>query len=260
MSATDSLQSAYFAAPPIARTFATVVFALSLANALDIVSAWWWYYDINFLWQFPPQLWRLATCFMVTGPGLGLLFDTYFLYRYMADLESGHPRFPRKADLVWYLMFVCSAILVIDYFMGFHFSFYLSGLIIAMVYTVTQDQRGQKANFYFINIPAQLLPVCMILVNFLMPGGVGQILQQLEGLIAAHLFDFLNRILPEFGGFPNVLATPNWFHGLLQSPRVVSKGYGTAMHPSQSSGSSSGASRGPLPDSWRTRGPGRRLG
>lgn len=64
------------------------------------------------LWQIPPEIWRVGSTFLVTAPRLGLLFDTYFFYSYMCELERGHPRFPRKEDLVWYLIFVCITILV----------------------------------------------------------------------------------------------------------------------------------------------------
>lgn len=150
---------------------------------------------------------------------------------------------------------------MIDYFAGFGFGYYLRALIIAMVYTVTQDQRGAKSNFYFITIPAQLTPYCMILINLVFPNGVYVMLLQLEGLIAAHLWEFFSRIWPDFGGGPKLLATPNWISSLIKPQRMTARTFGTAIRPAdQASGSSTGASRGPLPDSWRTRGPGHRLG
>lgn len=60
----------------------------------------------------PPQIWRFGTAFLLTGPALGLLFDTYFLYSYLSQLEVGNARFSRKEDLVWYLMFVGGTIMV----------------------------------------------------------------------------------------------------------------------------------------------------
>lgn len=150
---------------------------------------------------------------------------------------------------------------MIDYLVDFHFAVYLRALILAMSYTVTQDQRGMKANFYFITIPAQLTPYCMILINLLFPGGYMAMLLQLEGLVAAHLYDFLTRTWPEFGGGRNLIPTPPWVSHLVKTPRVLDRGFGTAIRPvDRATGSSTGASRGPLPDSWRTRGPGQRLG
>lgn len=137
---------------------------------------------------------------------------------------------------------------------------FMPALILAMVYTVTQSQRGMKASFYFVTIPAQLTPYAMMAINLLLPGGPMTILLQLEGLFAAHLFDFCTRIWPQTGGNGrNLLPTPpfltqlvNRFAGQVGGPRRP----GDAA----ASGSSTGRSSGPLPDSWRTRGGGRRLG
>ncbi|KAI5461262.1 centromere/microtubule-binding protein cbf5 [Mariannaea sp. PMI_226] len=257
----ESMLDTYWQLPPVARTLTTVAATLSVAIQLKFLPAFYFIHHPSFLWQIPPQIWRPVTSFLVTGGGLGLLFDSYFLYHYLAQMEIGNPRFPRKADLVWYLIFVGGTILTINYFADLPFYTFLSALVLSMAYTVTQDQRGMKATFYFITIPAQLTPICMILINLLMPGGAMNILLQLEGFVAAHLYDFLSRIWPEFGGGPNLLATPPFLDRLMQSP-IIERGFGTAIrNPGPGpAGSSSGASRGPLPDSWRTRGQGHRLG
>jgi Derlin-2/3 len=141
----------------------------------------------------------------------------------------------------------------------------LTGLILAMCYTVTQDQRGMKATFYVITIPAQLTPYCMILINLFFPGGTLRMIVQIEGLIAAHLYDFLTRLWPEFGGGRNLIPTPAVLSRLVQTPNMLRRDYGTAFRArggdgDAASGQSTGASTGPLPDSWRTRGKGQRLG
>lgn len=69
-------------------------------------------YTPQHTWQLPPQLWRLVTGFFIARPGLGLIFDTYFMYMYVRSLETGHPRLSRRADVIWYLMFVGATILV----------------------------------------------------------------------------------------------------------------------------------------------------
>lgn len=129
-----------------------------------------------------------------------------------------------------------------------------------MAYTATQDARGQKANFFFFTVPAQLIPVCMMAATLLM-GGLQGALLQLTGLVAAHLHDFLTRIYPEIGGGRNLAPTPGFFAGLVQTPRMLQRDYGTAIRAGPTTGSTTGAqARGPLPDSWRTRGSGHRLG
>lgn len=137
---------------------------------------------------------------------------------------------------------------------------FLPALIVALCYTATQDQRGAKASFFFFKVPAQLVPYCMILFSLLT--NPASIPLQLSGLVAAHFHDFLTRLYPEFGGGPNLLPTPAFMSRLIETPRVLQRGYGTAIRNSgnQGSGSGTGASTGPLPDSWRTRGSGQRLG
>lgn len=85
---------------------------MSVSIHMGVLPFAWFYYELAYLVQFPPQIWRLATSFLITDPGLGLLFDTYFLYTYLSQLELGHPKFPRKEDLLWYLMFISGTILV----------------------------------------------------------------------------------------------------------------------------------------------------
>lgn len=132
-----------------------------------------------------------------------------------------------------------------------------------MCYTVTQDQRGGKVSYMFISIPAQLTPYAMILFNLLFPGGVMNMILQIHGLIAAHLFEFLTRVWPEYGGGRNLIPTLAFLTtalrvaGTAQTRVAAAAGIQLA---NRASGQSTGASRGPLPDSWRTRGPGHRLG
>lgn len=145
-----------------------------------------------------------------------------------------------------------------QYFLGE--IFFLPALILAMAYTATQDARGQKAGFFFFTVPAQLIPVCMMAATLLM-AGPGQMLLQLTGLVAAHMHDFLTRIWPEFGGGRNWIPTPSFFSRLVTTPRVLQRDYGTGIRATQSTGSGTGSQgSGLLPDSWRNRGTGHRLG
>ncbi|QPC64844.1 hypothetical protein HYE67_007075 [Fusarium culmorum] len=310
----ENVMAAYWDLPAISRNLITALVLTSVTCKLNIVSVYSVLYHPTYLWMFPPQIWRLVTCFFVELNPINLLMNSFFLYRYCTQLEMGNARFPRKVDLVFYILFVCSVILcfassaitvpgneedypctsdrpsfafqgwsavqawwdvymdglcdsqftqvMIDYVTGLNSMLYLSGIILAMAYTVTQDQRGQKTQFLVLTIPAQTLPLCMIVVTALM-AGPSAALVEIEGLFAAHLYDFLARIWPEFGDGPQLLRVPAWLERLVQTPRVLNRGFGTAIRPgnSASTGSSSGVEKGgPLPDSWRTRGRGQRLG
>ncbi|KAL7823350.1 Der1-like family protein [Trichoderma gracile] len=252
---------AYWRAPPIARTVATVTFGLSVAVYTGVLDGGLFTYDRRLVLWIPPQLWRLVTCFLITLPNLGILFDTFHMYIYMSRLERGHPRLSRREDFVWYLIFICGTILILNYLSGFDFQLLTQALILAMAYTVTQEQRGQTTNYMFINIPSQLVPFAMMAINLFFPGGIGMVLLQLHGLAAAHLYLFLTKIWPEIGGGRNWLETPAFIttlvNGVAPAPPRPAAG---ARVPGTAFAQSSGASRGPLPDSWRTRGPGHRLG
>jgi Derlin-2/3 len=132
---------------------------------------------------------------------------------------------------------------------------FTEALILAFVYTSSQDDRGQKANLFFITMPAPWLPFAMILVT-LVTSGLDAAIVQSTGLIAAHLHDFLTRIWPTFGGGRNLLPTPDfvkrWF--------MVSDSHTTVSAPTGSASASGSSTGNVLPESWRNRGSGHRLG
>ncbi|KAI1856102.1 hypothetical protein JX265_011817 [Neoarthrinium moseri] len=246
---------AYWAAPPIARTVATTVFACSVAVYTGMISSGPFWFHYSHLWQLPPALHRLVLPFFLTGPNLGVLFDTYFVFSYLSTLEKSNSKFSRKEDLIWYLMVVGSVIIILNQvFTGITFA-YLTGLLIAMCYTATQDQRGQTAHFYVVTIPAQLMPACLLLVT-LLTAGMSHFLIGVTGLVAAHFHDFCTRIYPEFGNGPNLLPTPWFISWIMTTPRIQNTVYGSTYVPPKDKQPRSG----PLPDSWRSAGPGRRLG
>ncbi|KAK7993497.1 hypothetical protein PG989_006878 [Apiospora arundinis] len=249
-----SIADAYWATPPVARTVATAVFASSIGVYTGMFSANPFYFHWRLLWAFPPGVHRFVTSFLLTGPKLEVLFDTYFVFTYLSQLEKGNSKFTRKEDLIWYLMFVGTVIITLNQiFTGA--GHYLQALLIAMCYTSTQDQRGQSAHFYILTIPAQLMPYTLLLVQLLFPNGWEAVKVGLTGLVAAHLHDFLTRLYPEFGNGPNLIPTPWFISWLMTTPRMNKTVYGSAIVPPRGTPRS-----GPLPDSWKTTGPGRRLG
>ncbi|KAI0896083.1 Der1-like family protein [Annulohypoxylon nitens] len=245
--------SVYMSTPPIARTVATAVFLCSVGVYTGMLSAEPFIFHYSLLFKFPPGLYRLVTSFLLTGSGMAVLFDTYFVFTYLSQLENS-PKFQSKEDLVWYLMFVTGIICPLNALFT-EGMLLLQALLIAMCYTATQDQRGMNAHFYIITIPAQLMPYCLLLVQLLFPGGWVSLKIGLTGLIAAHLHDFLTRIYPEFGNGPNLIPTPGFLSWIVNTPRIRNTVYGQAVQPQRE-----GAGSGPLPDSWRSKGPGRRLG
>lgn len=141
----------------------------------------------------------------------------------------------------------------------------LGALSMALCYTAHQDMRGGKSQFIFFTVPSQAVPFCQLFMSFIFPSWSLQ--SQIAGLLAAHMHDFLTRLYPQFAGGPNLLPTPGFLTYLIETPRFLRREYGTAVRPSAAaaggpaSGKTTGASAGSvLPDSWRTRGSGHRLG
>ena len=126
-------------------------------------------------------------------------------------------------------------------------------LILALAYTFSQDNPNANVTIFILTFPAKYLPYALFFIT-LVSTGPDQAKVQLSGLIAAHLYDFLTRIWPTFGGGSNWLPTPifvkRWFTPV--GTRVQERSYGTAVPARQDV---------PSNNNWSNqRGPGRRLG
>lgn len=119
-------------------------------------------------------------------------------------------------------------------------------------------------SFFVITFNVIWLPWAMLLMTFIM-GGPYAALHQAAGIPAAHLYDFVTRIYPTFGGGRNYIFTPaivkRWFGA--DKPGTNVKAYGTSFRSATntaqpaSRGTSSGIG---FTSQWGTRGSGRRLG
>ncbi|KAI0392659.1 Der1-like family protein [Xylariaceae sp. FL0594] len=250
----SEVMSLYYAAPPVARSVATAVFVSSVAAHTGMLSKYHFFFHYSMLLSFPPAIHHLITSFLLTSRDFGVLMDTYFLYTYLSQLETRNSKFAKKEDLIWYLAFVGGVIILVNQFVTGAFT-YLHALLIAICYTSCQDQRGAQAHFYVVTVPAQLMPWCMLLAQLLFAGWPSFLLG-LTGIFAAHLHDFLTRIYPQFGNGPTLIPTPSFFSWFTSPPGVRHTGYGTAYPPPVDRSGPGG----PLPASWRSKGPGRRLG
>lgn len=95
------------------RTFAATVLLTSICVHFGILPYTWFYFHYLEIFKIPPQIWRFFTSFLITGPKLGIVMDTYFIYQYTSQLETAHPKFNRKEDLLWYMVF-CSLVIIVS--------------------------------------------------------------------------------------------------------------------------------------------------
>ncbi|GAB1212050.1 hypothetical protein ATERTT37_001177 [Aspergillus terreus] len=227
----------FWSAPPVARTLTLLTFCQSALIYGGLLSAYHVAFLPRVIFKLLPQVWRLATPFFLTRPQISFIFDLYFLYTYSSRLETGSPRFTGPGDFFTYVIFVASVIL---------------------------DNRGTKASFFVIRMPIEFLPWAMLAFTLVMHGWPAA-QQEAMGIVAAHMYDFLTRLYPTFGGGRNYITTPSfvrrWF---TTGDRAEYRTYGTAYRPSNpdrgSSGGSSGGWTSSFQGTWSQRGPGRRLG
>ncbi|TAQ86286.1 hypothetical protein B7494_g5395 [Chlorociboria aeruginascens] len=274
----------FWAAPPISRTLAASALTLSVLVYTGILPFYYvaWYMP-GFL-KMPPQLWRAITCFLMTGPKLGIVTNPQqcihmgaSLRQDLLNLHSQETSSPTlySSLLPLYALFPTIAVpgdeedypytstgpsfainpkgqfAVWAWWDGLNIfitggMIFTSALVLAFTYTAMQDARGQKANFFVITIPAQWTPYAMLLMTFMMAGPDEAKIQG-TGLIAAHLHDFLTRIWPTFGGGRNLVPTPGFVTRMFQKTQatVADRTYGTAFTPAQrASASASGAAAG----------------
>jgi Derlin-2/3 len=139
---------------------------------------------------------------------------------------------------------------------------FLPALSLAYAYTYAQDNPTRQVSFFIINFDAKFLPWAMLFMSLVIDGP-DQAKTQFAGLIAAHLYDFLARIWPTFGGGKNYIFTPQvvkrWFGATPGTAQ--NRGFGYAV---QGRGRDTGSNEAPSGRStgsaFGSVGPGRRLG
>ncbi|KAL2013470.1 hypothetical protein VTN00DRAFT_995 [Thermoascus crustaceus] len=253
---------AFWSAPPVSRTLTALTFLQSALVYGGLLDGYLTLFLPKRIFRFPPEIWRLFSPFLLTGSGLSFFFDLYFMFTYGSSLESGSPRFSIPSDFFTYVIFVGVVILLTAGYLLSNIIF-THALIIAFVYTFAQDNRGRKVNYLFVTLPVELLPWAMLTLTLVISGWPAALCDGM-GIIAAHLYDFLTRIYPTFGGGKNYIVTPGFVKKLFGADvrREAHRTYGTAYRPSQQPqrGSASGGWTSSFGGSWSGRGAGRRLG
>ncbi|KAH9872753.1 hypothetical protein J1614_005147 [Plenodomus biglobosus] len=253
----------FWTLPPVSRTITALAIVVSAAGYSGLInlSTYIFVSQWVFTMKMVPQLWRVVTAFLITKPKFGILMDPYFLYQYGSGLERESSRFSQPGDFFVYTAFVASIIVAIAGGLFGSYTF-LPALSLAYAYTFAQENPTRKVSFFVITFDSKFLPYAMLAMSFVMDGP-DTALVQLCGLLAAHLYDFLTRIWPTFGGGKNYIFTPQivrgWFGATPGS--VQNRGYGHAVQGrgAAAGAPSTGASTG-VRNAWGSMGPGRRLG
>lgn len=146
----------------------------------------------------------------------------------------------------------------------------LSALTLALAYTYAQDNPNRQVSYFIVTFSVKWLPYVMLAMTLVM-AGPGEAMIQATGLVAAHSYNFLTKIWPEYGGGRRYIYTPqivrNWFTqvGVTSARRGAGTAYnvggaGSQNVPQRQTGSSGGWASGTSASGWSGRGQGRRLG
>ncbi|GCB24746.1 centromere/microtubule-binding protein cbf5 [Aspergillus awamori] len=233
----------FWAAPPVTRTLTALTFLQSILVHGGLLSGYYVLFLRRLVFKTLPEIWRLFSPFMITGPGLSLIFDLYFMFTYGSRLETESPRFSAPGDFFTYVSFVASIIMLTAGCL-LNSVIFTSALIMAFVYTYSQDNRGRKASFFIVQIPVEFLPWAMLTLTLVVSGWPAA-LRDGMGIVAAHFYDFLTRIYPTFGGGKNYLVTPEFVRRFFaaRKPRSEPRAFGTAYRATDQPQGSSGMAK-----------------
>ncbi|KAF2151124.1 DER1-domain-containing protein, partial [Myriangium duriaei CBS 260.36] len=234
MSVSNDIVHLFWATPPVTRYMVAATLALSVSShvlhIIPIYSLLFWWQAV-FTYRRIPQVWRLVTTFLLSGGGLSIIFDPYFMYTYGKQLETGSPRFTPPGEFLTFVIFCGSVILFLaGYLLGG--SSLLGPLIMSWAYMYSVDSPEHTINFWFVKIKARYLPWAMLVITLLLSGPYGVLLEG-TGIVASHMYDFLTRLWPEYGGGRNYIHAPQFIKRLFYGPADAGtrRKYGTAFQP-----------------------------
>lgn len=85
---------------------------------------------------------------------------------------------------------------------------YMKPLIVALVYTWSQDHADTLVNFYFLQIKASYVPLLLLLVDLIMIGQHSMLISG-TGYVAGHLYLFLDVLYPKAFGVLGLYQRPS---------------------------------------------------
>lgn len=142
----------------------------------------------------------------------------------------------------------------------------LSPLSMALIYTFAQEDPNRSVSFFIIQMPAKYVPYASLAITYVMAGPFMTMVQA-TGILAAHAYEFLDKVWPQHGGGAPWIQPPafvqKWFAvpGQTGQTRAYGTAFGARANTSAPAPAAQGQGSGWTSGSaWGTRGAGRRLG
>ncbi|KAL6344622.1 hypothetical protein AAG906_002528 [Vitis piasezkii] len=215
----------YNSLPPISKAYGTMCLVATTAFHLGLFPPMYTalIYELVFK-HF--QVWRLVTNFFFLGKfsinfGIRLLM----IARYGVQLEKGV--FERRtADFLWMMIFGALTLLVLSAIPLLWTPFLGVSLVFMLLYVWSREFPNAQINLYgLVQLKAFYFPWAMLALDVIFGS---QILPDLLGIVAGHLYYFLTVLHPLSTG-KNILKTPRWvypslcFHFEIPFPSLANK-------------------------------------
>lgn len=202
----SSPQDWFWGMPPCTRWYFATAMSTCVLASLKVMNpgilALSWY---KVFYQF--QIWRLVTDFSFFGTfGIPFIIQMVILCRYMGKLEGQYYMGSRgTADMIVYLGFCATCLLVISYVMG-GLRFMGPALTFSCLYTWSRKDPYREVNFYGFKFLAWHFPFVLLVIAIL---GMGSPVHDLLGIFVGHVYTFLNDVVPTVYGV-YIVSTPEW--------------------------------------------------
>lgn len=205
----------YYGIPPVTRFIFSVSFGLTvIANFYPRLIPML-LLDADRLW-YKFELWRLVTPFFFYG-GLGFpfLINMLFLYQYSRLLEE--ETFSGKRAEYVFMLLVCAGVLL-PVGLLWPFAVLSISLLLAIVYVWANLNKDRMVSFFFgLRFKAMYFPWVLMAFNILMGGYP---LLELVGVVAGHVYYFLQYVYPETSG-RRLMECPDIIRRYFPDDRVV---------------------------------------
>lgn len=202
--------------PPVTRTLVISTFVCTLGGGFGIFPTHWFglsWPDIIGRFHF----WRIFSSFVHMGRlGFPFLINMYFLFHYSKQLENGF-FLNRVANYCWMLTIVIAVTLCFSVFIPM----YATGnaLLMAIMHLWGRNSPTITVKMYgFISIPAKYLSLAIIAIDLILTGGIDY--TAVVGIVAGHLYYFLDSVFPTMPSGKQLISTPPAFERLVEQACV----------------------------------------
>lgn len=197
--------------PPVTRTIFILMFAGTALSGLGLIPFSLFILDwYSILSKF--QIWRLVLTFFHAGKlGLGFLIRMYFLFTYSQQLEIG-TFFGRPANYAWFLTLVAAFVMLCSTLIPSPING--GAFLIAIIHLWGRHAENVTVTMYgFIRIPAKYLSLTMLILDVIISGGFRP--SDAMGLVAGHLYYFLDSVFPAMPDGKQLIFVPIWYERVI---------------------------------------------